>query len=196
MSTRTVNRLMQAMAILVVIYALLLFSQSRQTTSGIAMPANLTGLKTASDKLVVNSGTSTVDLVRENSAWFIGKEKVKADKVEAILSSLESLEFSRVVSEGGDDASDYGLDGESKSVSIHQKKEELRKIEIGRSSGINRFYARLAGKKPIYEAQGNLVELLEEPVSLWVETPKPDVESSVTESISTSPVPDNSITLP
>lgn len=196
MSTKSVNRLMQVVAILVVVYALLLFSQSRQTTSGIAMPANLTGLKTASDMLIVEAGTTTVELERENSDWFIGKDKVKPDKVKAILSALESLEFSRVVSKSGGDASDYGLNGETKSISIHQKKEELRKIEIGRSSGINRFYARLAGKKPIYEAQGNLAELLDEPVSLWTEAPKPSAESSATESIDTSPIPDNAVPLP
>ncbi len=196
MSTKSINRLMQVIAILVVIYALLLFSQSRQTTSGIAMPANLTGLKTASDMLIVEAGTTTVELERENSDWFIGKEKVKPDKVKAILSALESLEFSRVVSEGGGDASDYGLNGETKSISIHQKKEELRKIEIGRASGINRFYARLAGKKAIYEAQGNLAELLDEPISLWKEVPKSGAESSATESIDTSPISDNVVPLP
>ncbi len=196
MSTKMVNRLMQAVAVLVVIYALLLFGQSRQTMSGIVMPANLTGLKTASDMLVVETGTTTVELARENSDWFIGKKKVKPDKVEAILSALESLEFSRVVSESGGDAADYGLDGETKSISIHQKKEELRKIEIGRSAGVNRFYARLTGKKPIYEARGNLAELLNEPVSLWTEAPKSGAESSATESIDTSPIPDSAVTLP
>ncbi len=196
MSTKSVNRLMQVVAILVVVYALLLFSQSRQTTSGIAMPANLTGLKTASDMLIVEAGTTTVELERENSDWFIGKDKVKPDKVKAILSALESLEFSRVVSKSGSDASDYGLNGETKSISIHQKKEELRKIEIGRSSGINRFYARLTGQKPIYEAQGNLAELLDEPVSLWTEAPKSGAESSATESIDTSPIPDNAVKIP
>ena len=196
MSTTTVNRLMQVVAILVVIYALILFSQSRQTTPGIVMPANLTGLKTASDMLVVETGTTTVELGRKNSDWFIGKEKVKPDKIEAILSALQKLEFSRVVSESGGDAADYGLDGEIMSISIHQKKEELRKIEIGRSSGANRFYARLADKKPIYEAQGNLAELLNEPASLWTEAPKPGAESSATESFDTSPILDNAVTLP
>ena len=196
MSTKMVNRLMRAVAVLVVIYALILFSQSRQTTSGIVRPANLTGLKTTSDMLVVETGTTTVELARESSDWFIGKEKVKLNKVAEILNALEDLEFTRVVSESGDDAADYGLAGKTKSISIRHKKEDLRKIEIGWSSGIKRFYARLAGKKPIYEAQGNLAELLNEPVSLWTEAPKSGAESPATESVDTSPIPDSAVTLP
>ncbi len=195
MSTTTVNRLMQAVAVLVVIYALVLFSQSRQTTSGIPMPANLSGIKTASDMLAVDTGTTTVELTREKSDWFIGKDKVKLEKVEAVLGALESLEFSRVVSESGDDAADYGLSGEIKSISVHLNNKELRKIEIGRSSGVNRFYARLAGKKPVYEARGNLAELLNEPVSLWIEAPKSGAESSATGSVDALAGPD-STTLP
>ena len=107
-----------------------------------------------------------------------------------------ALSCSRVVSESGGDAADYGLAGKTKSISIRHKKEELRKIEIGRSSGINRFYARLTGKKPIYEAQGNLAELLNEPVSLWTEAPKSGAESPAAESVDTSPVPDSAVTLP
>ncbi len=167
MSQTTVNRLMQAVAVLVVVYALILFNQGRQTSSGLARPADLAGLNTTADKLVVKSGTTTVELKREGPDWFIDKEPVKQEKAEALLSSLETLEFSRVVSEGGETAIDYGLEAGSKSIAIFQGQNELRRIEVGRSSGIDRFFARLGGESRIYEAEGGLAVLLDEPLSSW-----------------------------
>ncbi len=173
MSTRMINRLIQAVVILSIVYALVLFGQGRQTDSGIATPANLTGLKTAADRFVIKTGSDTVELERAGDRWLIGKKKVKATKASDILNALEALEFARVVSSDEGDSGQYGLDeGEAKSISVYDGKKRLRTIAIGRATNSGRFYAKLGGKSVIYEAEGELLTILEEPTSEWTEAEK------------------------
>jgi len=170
---QTINRLIQAVVVLAVVYALVSFSQGRQTDTGIAMPANLTGLRTASDKLVIETETDTVELEREGEKWFWDKKAIKKAKATEILDALEGLEFARVVSSDGSGADQYGLiGGATKSISVYEGKKRLRTIVIGGATNPGRFYAKLGGKSVIYEAEGGLLAVLEEPFSQWTETEK------------------------
>lgn len=169
MSSRTINRLVQILTILAVVYILVLFGQSRRTTPGAAMPAAVTGVKTAADKLVINTGTDTIELQREGAKWFIGKKAVSKVKSDAVLTALEDIEFIRIVSAKGDDAQKYGVADGAKSVGVFQGARNLRTIVIGPGVSMGRFFARLAGKPAIYEAEGDLSMLVDQPVSQWIE---------------------------
>lgn len=174
MSSNTVNRLLQAATILLIIYALVLFGQSRQTTSGPAVPAAVTGIKSGADRLVIKTDTDTIKIDREGSKWFSGKKPLTAVKAEQLLSAVENVEFTRVVSETGEDGAKYQVGDGAKSISVFQGQKELRSVTVGGSAAPGRFYAKTGGKPTIFEAEGELATLLDEPITQWLQTePKP-----------------------
>ena len=173
MSAKVINRLVHAVVLLAVVYGLVLFGQSRQTTPGVAVPANLTGLSKAADKLVVKTATNTIELEREGSKWFKGKKAIKQSKSAGLLEALEKLDFARVVSTKSAEVDKYGLSEQAaRYIRIYQDKKLLKTIYIGENLGPDRFYVRIGGKSAVYEGTGGLSSELDEPISQWIDNKK------------------------
>ncbi len=174
MSSVAISRLAKVAVVLAVVYALVLFSQSRQTFSGTEVAIDLKSVAASADKLVMKNADAAVTLERDGKQWKLKKKSVKSGEIDRLLSAIESFGFTRRVSDSAGDAGQYGLaKDQAKSLEIYQGKRLLRKLTIGSTTAVDQFYVMVDGDKAVYEAQSTLSGLVEQPSSAWiVKTPK------------------------
>lgn len=170
MSAKTINRLLIVIACLAVFYSLLLFWRYQQTAPGVAVPISTSGLSRTADRLVIRGDGRTAALARRGEKWFVGKQPVGKIKISTLLQALDKLTFDRIVATKPADLETYGLnEAKSNSLKIYQGKRLLRTLYFGKMATANSFFVRADRKPTVYEARGDLVFEVGQPVSGWAD---------------------------
>lgn len=110
---------------------------------------------------ITNSGKETTKLVRQDAAWVItAPNAADADTVEVstVVSSIESLEHTRVVSEAPESAAPFGLDPARITIGFKVTGESApRRLLIGNKTPTGGdMYARVDGSPRVFLIGGHL----------------------------------------
>ncbi|HEB12281.1 MAG TPA: DUF4340 domain-containing protein, partial [Actinobacteria bacterium] len=168
MSKNMINRLLMAIGIMIVVYGLILFWQSRQSAPGVVVPVNTAVLRATADKLDISSDGSKVILTKRGGGWFLGKKRVNAEKIENFLDAIEDIEFIRVVSENAENPTAYGLDPKQLiRLKIFKKKKLLQTLVIGGPATSGSYYIKIGSEPRVYEADGVLSLEAGRPALYW-----------------------------
>ncbi len=189
MSRTTINKLLMAIAVLIVGYGLLLFSQNRQAAPGVTVPVNMTSLRIAADRLELSADGDKVILEKRGNKWFAGKKRVPTKKIESLLESLEGAGFVRVVATEPKDLTVYGLGQKQvKSLKIFQGKNLLKTLFFGTMATSNTYYIRIGSEASIYEAEGDLIHEVGQPIGDWSKQKQPVESEQLKTSTTSTPV--------
>ena len=189
MSRTTINKLLMAIAVLIVGYGLLLFSQNRQAAPGVTVPVNMTSLRIAADRFELSANGDKVILEKRGNKWFAGTKRVATQKITAFLESLEEAAFIRVVATEPKDPAIYGLDqGQVKSLKVFQSKKLLKTLFFGAMATSNSYYIRIGAEVDVYEAEGDLLHEVSQPIGDWSKQKQPVESEQLKTSTTSTPV--------
>jgi len=173
MSDQTIRRLYTIIAALAVVYGLLLFWQYRQTLPETPVLVSTAGLSRTADRLIITSGGQNATLDRRKGKWFIGRKAVGSIKIGTFLSAMDNFAIARVVSSKSAGNKDYGLDGNANSLKVYQNKKLVRALYFGAMATANTYFVKTDSGPTIYEAQGDLIFEVGQPVSGWARPERP-----------------------
>lgn len=110
---------------------------------------------------ITDAGKATTKVVRKDAAWLVtAPEQAEADTVEVstVVSSIESLEHSRVVAEAPGDAAAFGLEPARISIAFKVAGESApRRLLIGNKTPTGGdLYARVDGSPRVFLIDGHL----------------------------------------
>ncbi len=104
------------------------------------------------DALRFSDGESTVDLVRGESGWQIGKLPADGDKVDSILAKLTAINEPWPVATSADAAARFELEDDNfqREVVVSSDGSELARLLFGTSPGYQKVHARRSDSEEIY----------------------------------------------
>lgn len=115
------------------------------------------------DAITISKDTNTIELIKKNNVWFVGKDNYIANKsdVERMIKEISEIKILDKVARLGNAENDekYSLsEGKKTVVKAFKDGKEIQSVSLGKTSSTgSQTYAALANKKDIYLISGNVL---------------------------------------
>lgn len=157
------NKISTRKIVLLVIFVFLLAICIIQGIVGSINPVKTIKTDSEPDAITITKDTNTIELVKKNNTWFVGKDNYIANKsdVERMIKEISEIKILDKIARLGNAENDekYSL-SESKKTVVKTFKDgkEIQSFALGKTSSTgSQTYATVNDKKDIYLISGNVL---------------------------------------